>query len=184
MEHFFLLFFMETNTHNRCAESLQLETVSIIERLSNINRHGFLTINSQPQLNGVDSEDPVFGWGGSGGVVYQKSYLEFFTSKKNFNKLKYMIETHELNGTVFSKNDCLNYIIKIIFYTCQSYIYYPISLSHGILFYSTFFFFEKHIFRKLCLNYHQIFITINVTYIYITFSWNTLILLFFGNTCS
>ena len=94
-----------------------------------------------------------------------------------------MIETHELNGTVFSKNDCLNYTIKIIFYTCQSYIYYPISLSHGILFYSTFFF-EKHIFRKLCLNYHQIFITINVTYIYINFSWNTLFIYFFGNTCS
>ena len=52
-----------------CAEPLQLETISIIERLSLINRSGFLTINSQPQLNGVDSEDPVFGWGGSGGVV-------------------------------------------------------------------------------------------------------------------
>ena len=81
-----------------CAESLQLETVSIIERLSNINRHGFLTINSQPQLNGVDSEDPVFGWGGSGGVVYQKAYLEFFTSTNNFNQLKNMIEQHERNG--------------------------------------------------------------------------------------
>jgi methylenetetrahydrofolate reductase (NADPH) len=75
-----------------CAEPLQLETVSIIEKLSLINRSGFLTINSQPQLNGVDSEDPVFGWGGSGGVVYQKAYLEFFTSTSNFKKLKNLIE--------------------------------------------------------------------------------------------
>ena len=78
-----------------CAEPLQLETVSIIERLASINRSGFLTINSQPQLNGVDSEDPVFGWGGSGGVVYQKAYLEFFTSTMNFHKLKELIENNK-----------------------------------------------------------------------------------------
>ena len=69
-----------------------METISIIERLSLINRSGFLTINSQPQLNGVDSEDPVFGWGGSGGVVYQKAYLEFFTPTSNFQKLQRLIE--------------------------------------------------------------------------------------------
>ena len=87
-----------------CAEPLQLETISIIERLSLINRSGFLTINSQPQLNGVDSEDPVFGWGGSGGVVYQKAYLEFFTSTLNFNKLKKYIDRSGLNLTYHATN--------------------------------------------------------------------------------
>ena len=87
-----------------CAEPLQLETISIIERLSLINRSGFLTINSQPQLNGVDSEDPVFGWGGSGGVVYQKAYLEFFTSTLNFNKLKKFIDRSGLNLTYHATN--------------------------------------------------------------------------------
>lgn len=37
-----------------------------------------LTINSQPVANGVKSNDPVFGWGPSGGYIYQKAYYEFF----------------------------------------------------------------------------------------------------------
>lgn len=33
-------------------------------------------------MNGVPSDHPVFGWGGSGGRVYQKAYVEFFASEK------------------------------------------------------------------------------------------------------
>jgi len=44
---------------------------------------GFWTINSQPRANAVVSTDPGVGWGGSGGLVYQKAYLEFFTSAEN-----------------------------------------------------------------------------------------------------
>ena len=36
----------------------------------------------QPAVNGASSTDPVFGWGISGGYVYQKAYLEFFISRE------------------------------------------------------------------------------------------------------
>lgn len=44
----------------------------IAEKLAQINDLGFLTINSQPAVNGVPSDDKVFGWGPSNGFVYQK----------------------------------------------------------------------------------------------------------------
>lgn len=83
-----------------CEAALQPETVAISESLAAINRYGFLTINSQPAVNGEKSEHPVYGWGGSGGRVYQKAYVEFFASpsllestievlKKHHNHLSY-----------------------------------------------------------------------------------------------
>ncbi|KAF8942761.1 hypothetical protein BGZ47_006164 [Haplosporangium gracile] len=51
------------------------------ERLVKLNGAGcYLTINSQPVVNGVKSDDRVFGWGPPGGYVYQKAFLEFFVS--------------------------------------------------------------------------------------------------------
>merc|ERR1712083_445552 len=44
---------------------------------------GVLTINSQPSANCVASNDPILGWGQPGGYVFQKAYLEFFTSEEN-----------------------------------------------------------------------------------------------------
>lgn len=44
----------------------------MIDQLARINSKGVLTINSQPNVNGAPSDDPVFGWGGPGGYVYQK----------------------------------------------------------------------------------------------------------------
>ncbi|MFH5935901.1 SAM-binding domain-containing protein, partial [Clostridium perfringens] len=66
---------------------LQPETKTINERLGNINLKGFLTINSQPAVNGERSDSPSVGWGGPGGYVYQKAYLEFFCSKEKLNAL-------------------------------------------------------------------------------------------------
>ncbi|KAJ7224277.1 methylenetetrahydrofolate reductase-domain-containing protein [Mycena pura] len=54
------------------------ETSIISSQLARMNRYGFLTINSQPAVNGAKSEDPVVGWGPRNGYVYQKAYLEFF----------------------------------------------------------------------------------------------------------
>eukprot|EP01035_Chromulina_nebulosa_P020373 gene20373-26441_t len=59
---------------------LQAETIEISSYLANINRRGYLTINSQPAVNGEKSTHPVYGWGGIGGRVYQKAYVEFFIS--------------------------------------------------------------------------------------------------------
>lgn len=54
------------------------ETGRILSPILKMNQHGFLTINSQPQVNGESSLDPNVGWGGPDGVVYQKAYIEFF----------------------------------------------------------------------------------------------------------
>ncbi|KAL7674371.1 hypothetical protein ACOME3_000652 [Neoechinorhynchus agilis] len=54
------------------------ETSLIADELIRINRMGILTINSQPNVNGLASNDPVHGWGPPDGYVYQKAYLEFF----------------------------------------------------------------------------------------------------------
>ncbi|CAL5228752.1 g11938 [Coccomyxa viridis] len=69
-------------------DSLQLETGYIKDQLVALNRKGFLTINSQPGVNGACSTDPKVGWGGPNGYVYQKAYVEFFTSPENFRALE------------------------------------------------------------------------------------------------
>jgi len=63
------------------------ETEHIKDTLVKINKNGFLTINSQPALNGVPSNNEKFGWGPQGGYVYQKAYLEFFVSPDTLKAL-------------------------------------------------------------------------------------------------
>ncbi|KRZ19959.1 putative methylenetetrahydrofolate reductase, partial [Trichinella pseudospiralis] len=46
------------------------------------NSNGILTINCQVAVNGLPSNDPIFGWGEANGYIYQKGYLEFFASSK------------------------------------------------------------------------------------------------------
>ncbi|KAJ0978147.1 hypothetical protein J5N97_013621 [Dioscorea zingiberensis] len=70
-------------------DGLQPETKIINEQLGQINLKGFITINSQPAVNGEKSDSPTVGWGGPGGYVYQKAYLEFFCSK---DKLDILVE--------------------------------------------------------------------------------------------
>nr|CCA15339.1 methylenetetrahydrofolate reductase putative [Albugo laibachii Nc14] len=70
-----------------CNTPLHLETKSIREQLISINKSGYWTLNSQPKVNGAPSEDPVFGWGGDYGHVYQKAYIECFTSPQQLRKL-------------------------------------------------------------------------------------------------
>lgn len=48
-------------------EALQLETEKIKHELIALNTAGYLTINSQPAVNGAASEDSKFGWGGRNG---------------------------------------------------------------------------------------------------------------------
>ncbi|XP_065061525.1 methylenetetrahydrofolate reductase (NADPH)-like isoform X2 [Rhopilema esculentum] len=64
-------------------EDLAPETSLLVSELAGVNKAGFLTINSQPNVNAANSSDPIVGWGGAGGYIYQKAYLEFFTSKEN-----------------------------------------------------------------------------------------------------
>ncbi|CAG8713325.1 24289_t:CDS:2 [Dentiscutata erythropus] len=53
-------------------QSLAEETDIIKDQLAYINSLGYLTINSQPAVNGVHSDHKIFGWGPKNGYVYQK----------------------------------------------------------------------------------------------------------------
>lgn len=59
---------------------LTSESNSIKDKLVELNQKGFLTINSQPGVDGVKSSHPVHGWGPSNGYVYQKGYLELLVA--------------------------------------------------------------------------------------------------------
>lgn len=61
-------------------EPLAAETSLMKEELLRVNRRGILTINSQPNVNGLPSSDPVVGWGPSGGYVFQKVRRGYPTS--------------------------------------------------------------------------------------------------------
>ena len=76
-----------------CETPLAIESNKILNDLVALNKAGYLTINSQPKVNGFPSEDPNFGWGAKGGRVFQKTYLEFFTSKDNLDRLIKILDT-------------------------------------------------------------------------------------------
>ena len=44
-------------------------------------------MKTQPAVNGARSDHPVYGWGGGGGRVYQKAYVEFFASEALLDKI-------------------------------------------------------------------------------------------------
>jgi methylenetetrahydrofolate reductase (NADPH) len=60
--------------------------------LIDLNRRGFLTINSQPAVNGAKSSHAVYGWGPRNGYVYQKAYLETLVSPEHIAELITRIE--------------------------------------------------------------------------------------------
>uniref|UniRef100_W5MEH5 Methylenetetrahydrofolate reductase (NADPH) n=2 Tax=Lepisosteus oculatus TaxID=7918 RepID=W5MEH5_LEPOC len=76
-------------------DPLAPETNLLKDQLEKVNRRGVLTINSQPNINGSPSSDPVVGWGPPGGYVFQKAYLEFFTSSENVTALLQVLKKYE-----------------------------------------------------------------------------------------
>lgn len=75
-------------------EELNPETSLIQEKLAAVNKRGVMTINSQPNINAAPSTDPNVGWGSPGGYIFQKAYLEFFTSAENVAELKKILEEY------------------------------------------------------------------------------------------
>lgn len=73
---------------------IEIETSLINQQLTKLNKHAFLTINSQPQMNAIPSEDAKLGWGPKGGYVYQKAYVEFFCSPANFEAFKAVLNKY------------------------------------------------------------------------------------------
>ena len=74
-----------------CDTPLQPESFALQPQLAKLNRAGFLTINSQPSVNGIPSTDKIFGWGGAGGYIYQKAYCECFCSPQNLELMVSMV---------------------------------------------------------------------------------------------
>jgi methylenetetrahydrofolate reductase (NADPH) len=55
------------------------------ELLSLISKCEYLTLASQPAVDGVSSSDPIFGWGPPGeGFVFQKAFVEFFCTRQEW----------------------------------------------------------------------------------------------------
>lgn len=94
-------------------DPLAPETNMLKDALAKVNRRGILTINSQPNINGKPSSDPVVGWGPPGGYVFQKVAMKniivvFWISLY----LLYIITLHEKVTRLCSiYNDVLSYII-------------------------------------------------------------------------
>ncbi|GCB68844.1 methylenetetrahydrofolate reductase (NADPH) [Scyliorhinus torazame] len=76
-------------------EPLALETSLMKGELEKVNQMGILTINSQPNINARPSADPIVGWGPEGGFVFQKAYLEFFTSAENIPTLLKVLKKYK-----------------------------------------------------------------------------------------
>lgn len=73
-------------------QAITEEANAIQKDLIDLNRRGFLTINSQPAVNGAKSSDTTFGWGPRNGYVYQKSYLEVLVSPEYISEIITRIE--------------------------------------------------------------------------------------------
>lgn len=69
-------------------QPLNAETGIIQEHLITLNRRGHWTLSSQPSASMVDSSDRVFGWGPSGGHVWQRAFIEMFLDSKTWRSLK------------------------------------------------------------------------------------------------
>ncbi|KAJ3451370.1 methylenetetrahydrofolate reductase [Anaeramoeba flamelloides] len=66
---------------------LDLENLIIQNKLITVAQRGLMVINSQPRINSVSSEDLRVGFGGYGGYIFQKRYLEFFFKPSRIKKL-------------------------------------------------------------------------------------------------
>jgi len=77
-----------------CEMPIQIETGRIVDEIVKLNKSGYLTVNSQPQINGAASDSPDVGWGGPGGIVFQKAYVEFFTSREKLDQLTQKLTAH------------------------------------------------------------------------------------------
>ncbi|KAI8982412.1 methylenetetrahydrofolate reductase-domain-containing protein [Mycotypha africana] len=78
-----------------CEEKLHTESEAICQRLCDINQRGYWTVSSQPAVNGVPSQDAVYGWGPKNGYVYQKAFIEFFVAEDKVKELLQRLQQDE-----------------------------------------------------------------------------------------
>lgn len=67
------------------SSELSPETALIQEQLFELNERGWFTLASQPAVDGCPSTDSILGWGPPNGRLFQKSFVEFFVPKKEWD---------------------------------------------------------------------------------------------------
>ncbi|KAI9828373.1 MAG: hypothetical protein M1832_002801 [Thelocarpon impressellum] len=68
-------------------EGLNEESAAIRPELLELNKKGWWTVASQPAVNGVRSDDRLFGWGPRNGFVFQKAFVELFMPAADWHAL-------------------------------------------------------------------------------------------------
>ncbi|KAH8891299.1 methylenetetrahydrofolate reductase 2 [Thozetella sp. PMI_491] len=81
-------------------EGFNAETGTIKEPLIKLNSRGWLTLASQPAVNGIRSDDGTFGWGPKNGFVFQKAFVEFFIPSADWKALEQKLKRPELKESV------------------------------------------------------------------------------------
>ncbi|KAH0541749.1 hypothetical protein FGG08_003771 [Glutinoglossum americanum] len=76
-------------------EGLNEETASIRSELLQLNRRGWWTVASQPAVNGIRSDDRIYGWGPKNGFVFQKPFVEFFIPSSEWEGLRQKLATND-----------------------------------------------------------------------------------------
>ncbi|KAI6834313.1 methylenetetrahydrofolate reductase-like protein [Hortaea werneckii] len=76
-------------------EPLQPETLTIKKELLSLINKGWWTVASQPAVNGVRSNDPIYGWGPKNGFVFQKPFVELFLPSADWQRLKPILQADD-----------------------------------------------------------------------------------------
>jgi methylenetetrahydrofolate reductase (NADPH) len=83
----------EIETTPFSGDTLSPESATILGHLEKLTQMGWWTVGSQPAVDGVPSDHPIFGWGPRrGGYVFQKSFVEFFCKQEDVVKIEKLIE--------------------------------------------------------------------------------------------
>lgn len=82
-------------------EDFNPETAFIKDHLVGLNKRGWWTVASQPAVNGVRSNDPIFGWGPANGFIFQKSFVECFIPKDDWKRLHEKLSQPEMKDVAW-----------------------------------------------------------------------------------
>ncbi|KAI9784890.1 MAG: hypothetical protein M1816_000585 [Peltula sp. TS41687] len=82
-------------------EGLNDESIAIRDELLKLNQRGWWTVASQPAVNGVKSDDQLFGWGPKNGFAF----VEFFLPAPDWEKLRRRLSSLEDVSYYAGNND-------------------------------------------------------------------------------
>lgn len=82
-------------------EEFNAETARIKDQLLAVNSRGWWTVASQPAVNGLRSNDPIYGWGPANGFVFQKAFVECFMPKDDWKRLHEKLSKPEMKDVVW-----------------------------------------------------------------------------------